>query len=463
MTPEETTAEETTAEETTAEETTPEEMTAKETTAKETTAKETTAKETTAKETTAKETTAEETTAKETTAKETTSKETTAESDFLPEAEFVLDNSPTIAPQKEVLEGAGAEEPSLPPPDPLPADIEQSIGASPTASEPELGRLVDRSTHQEISPVARPGAPGSPRLHILIPLVIAVLVLGAASTLIAPIMTPKREANANVDHNQVLAEPGANESPPSSAQTGQPDDSVQSELHLNLQQNASGTEGAAIPLGVRVTGESLGLALEISGLPSGMTISSGRPLGAGTWRILATDVADATIDPPPGFDGAVDLEVELRLADDTVIERGSLHREWLQRPSIAAAPIESAGGSAKSTDHETATPTPANDNVHPAPQLDQAQVDFLIRRSQTLISEGDVEAARILLRRAAEAHDARAALALGATYDPIMLAILKVHGVAPDVSRARDWYEKANEFGSQEAQERLKLLAKVNP
>jgi hypothetical protein len=40
-----------------------------------------------------------------------------------------------------------------------------------------------------------------------------------------------------------------------------------------------------------------------------------------------------------------------------------------------------------------------------------------------------------------------------------MLAILQVRGVAADLSLAHDWYKKASELGSQEAQERLKLLA----
>lgn len=136
-------------------------------------------------------------------------------------------------------------------------------------------------------------------------------------------------------------------------------------------------------------------------------------------------------------------------------------KETVLRPAeaVAAAPIESAGvSSAKSADHETANPTTADDSVHAAAPLDQAQIDFLIRRSQKLIADGDIEAARILLRRAAEAHDARAALALGATYDPVMLAKLKVQGIAGNTSLAREWYKTAAGFGSQEAQERLNIL-----
>ncbi|HEY2530893.1 MAG TPA: hypothetical protein VGJ20_23665 [Xanthobacteraceae bacterium] len=225
----------------------------------------------------------------------------------------------------------------------------------------------------------------------------------------------------------------------------------------------SGYKSAGKPptwLGIQVSWQASDVALEISGLPPGMTISSGRALGAGRWRILAIDLADAMIYPPPGFDGAVDLQVEVKLADDSIIDRGSLHREWLQRPSVAAAAIVSTGSAAaRSASHEAVIPTTLDDN-HAAAQLDQTQIDFLIGQSQTLISEGDVEAARILLRRAAEAHDAGAALALGATYDPIMLAKLQVQGIAGDSSVARAWYKKAAEFGSPEAQERLNILGR---
>jgi DnaJ domain len=96
--------------------------------------------------------------------------------------------------------------------------------------------------------------------------------------------------------------------------------------------------------------------------------------------------------------------------------------------------------------------------AEPQPQLDAKQVDLLIQRSQDLISEGDVAAARILLRRAAEVNNARAAITLGATYDPVVLTTLRAQGVAADVSQARLWYTKASALGSEEARIRLNLL-----
>ena len=59
--------------------------------------------------------------------------------------------------------------------------------------------------------------------------------------------------------------------------------------------------------------------------------------------------------------------------------------------------------------------------------------------------------ARIVFLRAAEAGDPNAAVALGATYDPTVLARLGVVGMAADVEKARSWYQKAESLGSPEA------------
>ena len=91
--------------------------------------------------------------------------------------------------------------------------------------------------------------------------------------------------------------------------------------------------------------------------------------------------------------------------------------------------------------------------------LDPDEVATLYRRSEELISQGDIAGGRLLLTRAAEAGDARSALALGATYDPSVLGKLGVLGVRPNAEKARTWYAKAAEFGSGEASRRLEVLA----
>ena len=88
-------------------------------------------------------------------------------------------------------------------------------------------------------------------------------------------------------------------------------------------------------------------------------------------------------------------------------------------------------------------------------RLDSEEITALIDRGSDLLKSGDLASARLVLRRAAEAGSAEAALKLGSTFDPTFIQQLGVIGVAPDVARARQWYERAVELGSDAAAQRL--------
>ena len=106
---------------------------------------------------------------------------------------------------------------------------------------------------------------------------------------------------------------------------------------------------------------------------------------------------------------------------------------------------------------EAPPPVPA-----PAPSLrsiDSDELALVLKRGEELIREGDIAAARLMLTRAAEAGEPRAALTLGASYDAEMLRKLGVMGVAGDAAKARAWYEKAAQYGSGEAARRLEQFA----
>jgi hypothetical protein len=139
------------------------------------------------------------------------------------------------------------------------------------------------------------------------------------------------------------------------------------------------------------------------------------------------------------------------------------------RPSIAAAPAAPvppppapAPVAATPAPLAATPPAPAAEPVASAPasELSPEELAALLKRGQKLAASGDIAAARLTLRAAAEAHNAQAALALGATYDPVVLRSLGIMGVTPDVAMARGWYEKAKEYGSAEAPRRLEMLAK---
>ncbi len=98
----------------------------------------------------------------------------------------------------------------------------------------------------------------------------------------------------------------------------------------------------------------------------------------------------------------------------------------------------------------------AVDAIH---RLDPNAIASSLRRADALIASGDLAAARLVLRRAADDGDAQAAMTLAGTYDPASLGKLGVHGFVPDVVMARGWYEKAKKFGAAEATQRLEVLA----
>jgi hypothetical protein len=111
----------------------------------------------------------------------------------------------------------------------------------------------------------------------------------------------------------------------------------------------------------------------------------------------------------------------------------------------------------------TTSPQQVGNEQAPAPQpqqkseikLSSQEVDRLTNLGEKMLAQGDVASARRLLEHAAQARSARAALLLGATYDPEGLRKMGVLGMRPDLEKAQTWYSRAAEYGSSEASRRL--------
>jgi hypothetical protein len=119
-----------------------------------------------------------------------------------------------------------------------------------------------------------------------------------------------------------------------------------------------------------------------------------------------------------------------------------------------AVPVIASAAATPAPDVAVLAPAKAPPKTATLPS-DSEDLAAIVKRGQQFAAAGDVAAARLLLQRAADAHDARAALALGATYDPNVLETLGIRGVVPDIAAARGWYEKAKEYGSAEALRRI--------
>jgi len=142
-----------------------------------------------------------------------------------------------------------------------------------------------------------------------------------------------------------------------------------------------------------------------------------------------------------------------------VARKNSIILKWNRFIRTCGASEGQTGSSPAPPGVDLAAPT----SSEPTAQPESEEVVALIQRARKLAESGDIAAARLVLRRATQAHSAQAALALGGMYDPTVLEQLHIRGVTADIAEARWWYEKAREYGSVEAPRRLQALAGHGP
>ena len=92
-------------------------------------------------------------------------------------------------------------------------------------------------------------------------------------------------------------------------------------------------------------------------------------------------------------------------------------------------------------------------------QLDRDELASMFQRADDFIKSGDLSSARLLLKRGAEAGDARATLTLAGTFDPNVLKTLGFQESVADVAMARFWYDRAQKLDEAEAPRRIQELA----
>src|SRR6202035_1663084 len=171
-------------------------------------------------------------------------------------------------------------------------------------------------------------------------------------------------------------------------------------------------------------------------------------------RLVRHDVMRASVQSPPPV---ADTQKQDPLR--TPAAAGLLLQHGLTEANASPAPVEAMPAPAPAP-QPTAAP-PSNDAAAAPPvslSLASDEIAMLLKRGKDAFSTGDLAAARLLLRRAAEAGSAEAALALGATFDPLIIRRLGAIGAAPDAAQARQWYQKAVALGSPTASQPLAQL-----
>jgi hypothetical protein len=210
-------------------------------------------------------------------------------------------------------------------------------------------------------------------------------------------------------------------------------------------ESQKGFANEPIPLGVSLNAASGSETLTLVGLANGTKLSAGAPLGLTGWQVSAREISSAMAYAPKDFVGVMDAAIDLRSPRDRLMDSQFVRLEWMPKKETRLTP----------------PPAPRLEQPKLTPAIQMLEPDelaTLMRRGEDFLKNGDIASARLILRRAANAGHAQAALALGVTFDPRFLAEQGVLGFAPDVAQARAWYERAAELGSSEAARRLERL-----
>jgi hypothetical protein len=246
--------------------------------------------------------------------------------------------------------------------------------------------------------------------------------------------------------------------------------------------NNSGYINEPLELGVSVDSPAPGMTVMIKWMPAGVRLTAGRRVGANEWRVPAQDISHTAIIPPTDFVGEMNLSAELYTTDGATLVTTFVRLTWASVQSDGAAVVAMSTAATAPAPIAAAPPAPvapaapepqaiatppqaaaavATPQAHaePVQQLSPNEVAGLVRRAQELLASGDLQGARVLLMRAADAQNARAALLLAKTFDPITLRQLSTADPGPDLAQARNWYQRAKEWGSPEAQRQLDALA----
>jgi len=209
-------------------------------------------------------------------------------------------------------------------------------------------------------------------------------------------------------------------------------------------ENQKGFANEPLPLGISVKDGSGVETLTVAGLAQGIELSLGTFKGSTGWLVSARDLDKTFIGTRQDFVGVMDATVTLRSPLGERLDRQVIRFEWVQKGQERSMP--------------TLTPPAPTSGL---PPLDAEQIAGLVKLGRDLLKHGDVESARFLLKRAAIAGNAQAALELGLTFDRTVLGQSEVLGIGSDVGQAREWYERAIKLGSTEASRHLEQLASM--
>ena len=208
---------------------------------------------------------------------------------------------------------------------------------------------------------------------------------------------------------------------------------------------ASGVSGTPISLSLKspISGVRF---IKIGDFPEQLQLSRGFRL-RGSWITSVHDLENLELITPPGLIKTIKLDVLYFRNNQTpaVAERSLLVEldpadsvvRNAPRPDSRAVPIV-APNQPPAVQRQAPTAKKTLSDEHEIGSLE---------RGATLMSNGDIAAARLLYEDLAVNGSAKGARALAETYDPVYLKGLFIAGLRPNVEKAKIWYERAAELG----------------
>ena len=249
--------------------------------------------------------------------------------------------------------------------------------------------------------------------------------------------------------------------------------------------DVTGTLNSMIPLALNAEPafEDQKLAIKISGLPASAYLTAGKKISDNTWILKdgeenginlfvsnsdtsKFDISVAAIETNTGelaapvkemtvaiddakFDDAAKVEDVAKIEDDATLQI-----------TPASAPPETS--IAVKTQTGSATDLPSPKPFEPIKPALSAELTGLLGKGDMLMKSGDLMIARQFYSRAFQMGAAEGAMGVAKTYDPAIFAEMKVQGITPDATKAKEWYEKAKVAGVMEAEAALTSLSAVS-
>ena len=211
-----------------------------------------------------------------------------------------------------------------------------------------------------------------------------------------------------------------------------------------------GQPGRPVSLNIGVLNASTADQLYIfTGIPEGFTLNPGGYVGK-FWAVNSKVLSSLTLTAPDGFTGSFTVSVARR-PDASAPTVSASFKVTIGQPATTAT-VATVAPAAPRPDAPKAPPAKAARKANPNEAA-------YLARARAVLQSGDISAARAVFENLALQGSAAAAMALGETYDPVMLRTLVIKGLEADPEKARKWYLKAEELGGSDARRRLNELA----